>query len=88
MGDQQNESVAKTQTIVVESSPEYKKLLEEAKAIVVDKIGIYTDFVVLGYKDIGSAKQEAIDMGVVLLNEEYLLKFLKDKKKNEDKNEF
>jgi len=55
-----------------------EKLIKESGALVVDKIGIYTDFVVLGHKNIGTAKQEAIDMGVVLMNETDLLKYIMD----------
>jgi len=56
------------------------KMIQESGGMVVDKIGIYTDFVVLGYKDIGTARQEAIDMGVIMLSEKDLLKYLKDEK--------
>lgn len=65
----------------IRNKEEYSKLIEDAGAIVVDRIGIYTDYVVLGHKDIGTAKQEAIDMGVVLMDEDDLSKYLKDKKK-------
>lgn len=55
-----------------------EKLIKESGGLIVDKVGIYTDFVVLGYKNIGTAKQEAINMGVVLMNESDLLKYLID----------
>ncbi|MFH1709059.1 MAG: hypothetical protein ABIF71_14230 [Planctomycetota bacterium] len=55
-----------------------KRLINEAGGDVVEQIDLYTDYVVLGNKNIGNAKNDAIEYGVVMMNEEQLLKYLMD----------
>ena len=55
-----------------------KKLIIESGGIVVDAIDLYTDFVVLGEKGTEPAKKAAIGFGVIMMNENQLLKYLID----------
>ncbi|MFC1582914.1 BRCT domain-containing protein, partial [Planctomycetota bacterium] len=55
-----------------------KKLIQESGGVVVEAINLYTDFVVLGIKNVGTARTDAIEMGVVMMNESQMLKYLMD----------